>query len=100
YFLGKIYEFALSIGLNKHKIRFRQHLPTEKAHYSNGCFDLECFVDDDWLECIGTADRGDYDLKCHSKVNSLSVKSNGTEEVKKLVLNVAMINKTYRGKAK
>lgn len=100
YFLGKIYEFALSIGLNKDKIRFRQHLPTEKAHYSNGCFDLECFVDDDWLECIGTADRGDYDLKCHSKANSLLVKSNRTEEVKKLVLNVAMINKTYRSKAK
>jgi glycyl-tRNA synthetase len=66
YFVGRMYDFAMSIGLKKDKVRFRQHLPDEMAHYANCCFDLECFVSDRWLECVGIADRGDWDLKAHS----------------------------------
>ena len=66
YFVGRMYDFAMLIGLNKDKIRFRQHLPDEMAHYANCCFDLECYVSDKWLECVGIADRGNYDLKAHS----------------------------------
>lgn len=69
YFLSRIYQFALKVGLNEDKIRFRQHLPNEMAHYALECWDLETFVNSKWLECIGCADRGDYDLKAHS-VNS------------------------------
>lgn len=75
YFLNKIYKFAIKIGLKPDKIRFRQHLKTEMAHYANECWDLEALVNDNWLECVGCADRGDYDLKAHSKENNkLTVK--------------------------
>lgn len=66
-FMAKIYDFAIKIGLAPEKIRFRQHCPEEMAHYAIECWDLEAFVNGDWLECIGIADRGDYDLKSHSK---------------------------------
>ena len=65
-FIVKTYKFAIDIGLKEHKMRFRQHLPQELAHYSSDCWDLETFVLGEWLECVGIANRGAYDLKCHS----------------------------------
>lgn len=69
YFLANIFMFATKIGLKEDKIRFRQHQKNEMAHYAIQCWDLECFVNDSWLECIGCADRGCYDLTAHSKPN-------------------------------
>jgi glycyl-tRNA synthetase len=66
YFLAKIHMFAKIIGLVEHKIRFRQHFSHEMAHYSTECWDLETYVNDDWLECVGCANRGSYDLQAHS----------------------------------
>lgn len=65
YFLAKIYLFAKKIGLHEDKIRFRQHLSNEMAHYASQCWDLECLVMGSWLECVGCADRGCYDLTAH-----------------------------------
>lgn len=87
YFLARIYHFALKIGLKYNKIRFRQHLPNEMAHYSSQCWDLECFVNGSWLECVGCADRGCYDLDCHSKINTnqpLVAKRKLAEPIKKM----------------
>lgn len=67
YFLAKIYLFALKVGLKSDKIRFRQHMKHEMAHYAIQCWDLETFVNNDWLECVGCADRGSFDLENHSK---------------------------------
>jgi len=69
YFLAKIYLFAKKLGLGDQKIRFRQHQKNEMSHYANQCWDLECLVGDSWLECVGCADRGCYDLTAHSKIN-------------------------------
>ena len=66
-FLAKIYLFAQAIGLTK--IRFRQHLPNEMAHYASACWDLESFVNHKWLEVIGCADRGSFDLEAHAKAS-------------------------------
>lgn len=63
YYLGKINEFVKNIGINNY--RFRQHMPNEMAHYALECWDLEVYIDDDWVECIGCADRGSYDLLAH-----------------------------------
>jgi len=70
YFLAKIYLFAKKIGLSDDKIRFRQHQQNEMAHYAIQCWDLECLVGGSWLECVGCADRGCYDLTSHSMINS------------------------------
>ncbi len=91
YFLGHIYQFALAIGLKADQIRFREHLPTEKAHYSSGCWDLECLIDGDWIECVGCANRQSYDLKAHN----LSIKG-PSESVKSITkINRAVLGKTH-----
>jgi len=41
YFIGRIYLFLLSIGIKKEFLRFRQHGPTEMAHYASDCWDAE-----------------------------------------------------------
>jgi glycyl-tRNA synthetase len=46
-------------------IRFRQHCVGEMAHYAVQCWDLEILIDNGWLECVGCAYRGDYDLTVH-----------------------------------
>lgn len=70
FFMANIHKLAINIGIDPEKIRFRQQLDNEKAHYSLDCWDLECYVDNKWLECVGISDRGDYDLKSHSKFSS------------------------------
>ena len=101
YFLARIHQFALFIGLKPDKIRFRQHLDNEMAHYACECWDLETFVNNDWLECIGCADRGDYDLKAHSTpTNSLKLqhrldKPKITKKLK-LIVKKKAISKEYK----
>ena len=73
-FLVKIYNFAMMIGLKPDKVRFREHMKQEKAHYAKSCWDLECLVDNNWLECVGCANRQDYDLKAHSHTHSFAIK--------------------------
>lgn len=35
------------------------------AHYSSDCWDAEIFTRYGWIECVGIADRGCYDLSAH-----------------------------------
>jgi glycyl-tRNA synthetase len=67
YYIGRVYLFAIRCGINLDNIRFRQHTKNEMAHYANECWDLECLTSNGWIECVGIADRCDYDLKQHSK---------------------------------
>ncbi len=86
YFMSKIYKFAIDIGLDKNRIRFRQHNDNELAHYALECWDLEAFVDNDWLECIGCADRGSYDLEAHGQYSQKTI--NPPIVKKELVINI------------
>ncbi|KAK9449230.1 uncharacterized protein V1518DRAFT_405796 [Limtongia smithiae] len=67
YFLARIYLFALKIGVDRTKMRFRQHMSNEMAHYAADCWDLELLTSYGWIECVGCADRSAYDLTVHSK---------------------------------
>ena len=67
YFLGRIMLFLLKIGIDPSKIRFRQHLSNEMAHYACDCWDAELLTSYGWIECVGCADRSAYDLTVHSK---------------------------------
>lgn len=61
-------KFLKTLGIPEKVLRFRQHLPNEMAHYAIDCWDVEVLTDKyGWVEIIGIADRGDYDLKSHSK---------------------------------
>ncbi|KAI0192421.1 glycyl-tRNA synthetase 1 [Astrocystis sublimbata] len=67
YFLGRIMLFLLKIGVDPAKLRFRQHLDNEMAHYACDCWDAELLTSYGWIECVGCADRSAYDLTVHSK---------------------------------
>uniref|UniRef100_A0A3Q3D676 Glycyl-tRNA synthetase 1 n=1 Tax=Hippocampus comes TaxID=109280 RepID=A0A3Q3D676_HIPCM len=41
YFIGRIYLYLLKVGLRKDKVRFRQHMENEMAHYACDCWDAE-----------------------------------------------------------
>jgi len=66
-FIHKVYIFAQTIGLKDNNIRFRKHEKNEMAHYAIECWDLECKINEDWLEVIGIADRGVWDCTVHSQ---------------------------------
>ena len=65
YFLVRIQEFMLKIGVDKSKMRFRQHMANEMAHYAADCWDCELLSSYGWIECVGCADRSAYDLTVH-----------------------------------
>lgn len=67
YFIGRIYLFLTKIGVDPTKLRFRQHMANEMAHYAQDCWDAELLTSYGWIECVGCADRSAYDLTVHSK---------------------------------
>lgn len=66
YFIGRVYLFLTHLGIDKGRLRFRQHLPNEMAHYATDCWDAEIECSYGWIECVGIADRSAYDLRAHS----------------------------------
>lgn len=65
YFLARIQLFLLKLGADISKLRFRQHMSNEMAHYAADCWDAELFTSFGWIECVGCADRSAYDLTSH-----------------------------------
>jgi glycyl-tRNA synthetase len=41
YFVARIYLFLLKIGIKSSRLRFRQHMQNEMAHYACDCWDAE-----------------------------------------------------------
>jgi glycyl-tRNA synthetase len=66
YFVARIYQFLLNIGIDPKRLRFRQHMGNEMAHYATDCWDAEIHNATGWTECVGCADRAAYDLSVHS----------------------------------
>ncbi|KAK1980866.1 glycyl-tRNA synthetase [Colletotrichum cereale] len=67
YFLARIHLFLQKIGVDMSKVRFRQHMQNEMAHYAADCWDAELLTSSGWIECVGCADRSAYDLSVHAK---------------------------------
>ncbi|XP_072179026.1 glycine--tRNA ligase-like [Diadema setosum] len=67
YFIGRCYLFMVKVGVDPNKLRFRQHMFNEMAHYACDCWDAETKTSYGWVECVGNADRSCYDLTCHAK---------------------------------
>lgn len=65
YFLARIQLFLLKLGVDFEKLRFRQHMANEMAHYAADCWDAELQTSYGWIECVGCADRSAYDLTVH-----------------------------------
>lgn len=67
YFIARIHLFLKRLGIDQEKVRFRQHMANEMAHYAADCWDAELLTSYGWIECVGCADRSAYDLTVHSK---------------------------------
>ena len=78
FFLQITYRFAMEIGMDRKRLRFRQHRKDELAHYSSDCWDLEAKINDSWLEITGISDRGTYDLSRHHEASGEKLYIDGT----------------------
>ena len=63
YFIGRTFLYMKKIGMNPKRLRFRQHLQNEMAHYASDCWDAEAECSYGWIECAGLSDRSAFDLK-------------------------------------
>ncbi|GJP39286.1 hypothetical protein CLOM_g23674 [Closterium sp. NIES-68] len=66
YFIGRTFLFLSRLGIDPQRLRFRQHLQHEMAHYATDCWDAEIECSYGWVECVGLADRSAFDLKAHT----------------------------------
>lgn len=100
-------EFLTKVGIDPTRLRFRQHLTDEMAHYAIDCWDAEIETDRfGWVEIVGIADRTDYDLKAHARVSKTElyvyVEYDEPKMVTRFVVNPNMgkLGPIFKGKAK
>lgn len=63
----------MKVGIDGRRLRFRQHLSNEMAHYAQDCWDAEILTSYGWIECVGNADRACYDLQQHYKATNVKL---------------------------
>lgn len=106
YFMARTMLFLHRAGIIPEKLRFRQHLSTEMAHYAKDCWDAEILMSYGWIECVGHADRAAYDLQVHSKASKVDLSAQQQYDPPKMVemavikLDNGLIGKTFRQQAK
>jgi glycyl-tRNA synthetase len=61
------WNFYTGLGINKDRMRFREHDAKELSHYSKMTVDIEYEFPFGWGELMGLAHRGTYDLTQHTK---------------------------------
>lgn len=62
----KMWQWAIDLGIDKKKLRWREHEAHERSHYSKKTMDIEYQYSFGWNEMFGLAYRTDFDLKNHS----------------------------------
>lgn len=107
YYVALTHEMLVSIGIRPEKLRFRQHLPDERAHYATDCWDAEIHSGRfGWVETVGLADRTDYDLNAHAKQSgtpmTVFIQYDEPRKVprRRIIPNMSVLGRQYRQKAK
>jgi glycyl-tRNA synthetase len=106
YFIWLTRKFAVDIGMDPNRLRFRQHEKTEMAHYAADCWDLEAETGYGWVEMVGIADRGSYDVQAHIDHSGADMTAferfDEPKEVEQEVVkpNFGALGPKYKGKAK
>ncbi len=107
YYLALTHQLLVRIGVKPDRLRFRQHLPDELAHYAEDCWDAEIRSERfGWVETVGIADRTDYDLRAHEKQSGQSftvfIQYETPKRVqrRRVVADMGALGPKYRGKAK
>jgi glycyl-tRNA synthetase len=107
YYVALTHELLVTIGIKPERLRFRQHLPDERAHYATDCWDAEVYSQRfGWVETVGIADRTDYDLRAHAKQSGtpmtvfIQYEVPKKTERRRIIPNMSVLGKQYRTKAK
>lgn len=106
YFMARIQMYMLKVGIDGQRLRFRQHMGNEMAHYACDCWDAECLTSYGWIECVGCADRSAYDLTQHSNATGVRLAAEKklpepkTVEVTEAVPNKQVLGKAFKKDAK
>jgi glycyl-tRNA synthetase len=107
YYIALTCDILVSIGVDPARLRFRQHLTTERAHYAADCWDAEVLSKRfGWVELVGIADRTDYDLKAHAGVSGVALTAHiplpapRMERRRRITPDMKALGPKYRGKAK
>ncbi|XP_013775246.1 glycine--tRNA ligase-like [Limulus polyphemus] len=106
YFMARIYQFMVKVGVDPRRLRFRQHMSNEMAHYACDCWDAECKTSYGWVECVGCADRSCYDLTQHTKATGVKLVAEKklaepkTIEVVECVPQKPVMGKAFKKEAK
>lgn len=107
YYLALTHDLLVTIGIAPERLRFRQHLPDELAHYAEDCWDAEVFSERfGWVETVGIADRTDYDLRAHERQSGerfavfLPYDSPRRVNQVRVVPNMGALGPRFRGSAK
>ncbi len=106
YCLARTYQFLIRVGVSPEKLRFRQHMKDEMAHYAADCWDAEIQSERfGWVEVVGIADRTDYDLKAHAKQSqtelTVYVPYDNPIKVERFTVkpNMGILGPRFKGKA-
>ena len=106
YFVNTTKQLLLRLGIAPDKLRFRQHLEDEMAHYAADCWDAEVLLSYGWTEITGIADRGCWDLSRHAQFSGTELKhfkkfdEPREAEVTKVKAKHKTLGPLYKGKAK
>jgi glycyl-tRNA synthetase len=107
YYLALTHHLLVTIGVKPEMLRFRQHLPNERAHYACDCWDAEVFSQRfGWVETVGIADRTDYDLRAHERQSGerfsvfIAYETPRQEKRVRVVPNMGALGPRFRGKAR
>ncbi len=74
YWLALYQRFFEELGFPRDRLRYRELLEGEKAHYALVHWDLEVYTEDlGWVELVNNAYRTDYDLSGHSRVSGVDL---------------------------
>lgn len=107
YYIALTHEILVTVGVDPARLRFRQHLPTERAHYATDCWDAEFLSKRfGWVELVGIADRTDYDLRAHASESGVALTAYlplGTprmEKRRRIIPDMKALGPRFRGRAK
>jgi glycyl-tRNA synthetase len=107
YYIALTHEILVTVGVDPARLRFRQHLTTERAHYAADCWDAEILSKRfGWVELVGIADRTDYDLRAHAGVSGvaltayLPLETPRMEKRRRIIPDMKALGPRFRGKAK
>jgi len=106
YYMARIQMFLVKVGIDPKRLRFRQHMANEMAHYACDCWDAEILTSYGWIECVGCADRSAFDLTVHTGATGVRLAAEKklaeprTVDVVEMVPNKGPLGKAFKKDAK